>query len=459
MREQKSLIAGFRTLEARASQRSAEIAYGSDLILGFIQRVKLKLDFDCSLFYFPSESDQIACVYQTIDQNRPTPLEYKGDLKATRRKVITLLEGIQDTVCSPQIHPGLNRWGNNIQNDLSYQSPVINLVLDVLGGYLPGSYPQGAISLTIDCSIPEELKSSTSRLKELTGFLLLLTDKNSLQENKAVGLGIGIHQDFDEYVETIGRHTAVHDLEFFISSLLHQDERVQDDTNRALGLITHLIAHRMKNLRQAAMLIVQFFPTEKDVNASPEKYRTNIKMLSSQMEKAEQIEKQLEFLSNRPAKDKRSIPDLVDILRSRCDKCLTGNDSPIQLDLDIPVELENVFIWAPALLPEVFNNHFENFNRVFDNLELKDKRLLVHIYTEAQFVCIDIIHYGPPIPSQTLEDMQRVVRVRKPIGAGMGMFLSGMILRHVGGSQEVTSPLIGSDHGACVKLSFPIATE
>jgi len=35
------------------------------------------------------------------------------------------------------------------------------------------------------------------------------------------------------------------------------------------------------------------------------------------------------------------------------------------------------------------------------------------------------------------------------------MFLSAMIMRHVGGDQEVNSPVPGNDIGVCITFKFP----
>ena len=103
----------------------------------------------------------------------------------------------------------------------------------------------------------------------------------------------------------------------------------------------------------------------------------------------------------------------------------------------------------------LFYNHLENMFRAVDHPDEENKRLFLQTRTEEKHLCLDLINYGPVVAPDVLEDLQRLVRVNRPSGSGLGMFLSAMIMRHVGGDQEVNSPVPGKDIGVCITFKFP----
>ena len=93
--------------------------------------------------------------------------------------------------------------------------------------------------------------------------------------------------------------------------------------------------------------------------------------------------------------------------------------------------------------------------RALDHPDVENKKLSLQSHTQEKLFCLDLINYGPAIAPDVLEDLQRLVRVSRPGGSGLGMFLSAMSMRHLGGDQVVNSPLPGKDRGVCITFKFP----
>src|SRR5205823_9856731 len=100
-------------------------------------------------------------------------------------------------------------------------------------------------------------------------------------------------------------------------------------------------------------------------------------------------------------------------------------------------------------------NQVQKMFKSFSPLDQKEKKLSLQSHPEEKHLCLDLINYGPALAPDILEDLQRLVRVSRPSGSGLGMFLSAMIMRHVGGDQEVISPIPGKDIGVCITFKFP----
>ena len=93
--------------------------------------------------------------------------------------------------------------------------------------------------------------------------------------------------------------------------------------------------------------------------------------------------------------------------------------------------------------------------KVIDHPDVENKKLSLQSRAEEKLLCLDLINYGPVIASDVLEDLQRLVRVSRPSGSGLGIFLSVMIMRRVGGDLEVISPIADKDIGVCYTFKFP----
>jgi signal transduction histidine kinase len=461
--QQQALYAGIQTSDARVRQYSEEMALGVirqyELILGFLQYIKPVLAQypELNIFYFPVESEQLLCVYQTVDLQQPVPVELRSYQAETRRHARELFNQTTNTGSLSFLYPSLDvqapsyRHGTHIR----HRELLIDLISTILGGHLPRSYPKGATSLVVCCPIPEQIKVASSHLRELPGVLIFFGDEQSFAQASHSSLADTIKKEFNRYFAETGRY-AIRELDFFLSSLMNQDERIQDNQNRALGFIAHMVVHRFRNFRQVAEFIVQEFPTAVEVISHPQLYEDKIRAMQTQLHRAQRLEKQLAYIGQPPQNAQLSISELVDVFEYVLDEIKAYTNNPVFLDADVPNDLRKEYVIAPAsMLKEVFSNHLENILREIDRPDVENKKLTLRIYSKADSVYVDLIHYGAPLSPDTLEDLQRTVRVRRPSGSGLGMFLSTMIMRHVGGDQEITSPLLGSDKGVCITLRFP----
>lgn len=469
--QQQALLAGIRSSDARARRRSTEIVLEIwreyDPIRSFLERINPLLDeySELNRFYFPIESQQVLCVYSTAEHPQPIPVEFRGFLADTRRHARELYNQIRDKRFHSFSHPPLDIRGG-VGDDLSDNEssgdnpPIINLILATLGGHLPRPYPKGAESLIICCSVEEALKDAVSRLRALAGVLILFGDKQSFPQTSHPKLADEVMKEFGEYLYAAGRHAAFHDLDFFLTSLTSQDERIQDNTMRALGLFAHMIVHRFRNLRQVASSIAEEFSTAEDVASNPHGYWKRVRDMQSQIDKGQRLENQLSYLGERPEKIQQTVDEVHDIFRFVFERAKAHFGNSMYLTVDIPEEFnrQSILIPVPGVLEEVFNNHIENIIEEFRRSDLEDQRVTLRVNSEAGNICFDLIHYGSTLPPDVLEDLQRVVRVRHPRGSGLGMFLSAMIMRHIGGDQVVNSPVSGSSKGVCVTLKFPRVT-
>lgn len=457
LHQQRELSAGIQMSDVRTKPRSDEDALGIvrqyDLILGFLQYIKPILDDypELNTFYCPIESTQLLCVYRTADLPQAVPVEFRTYQVDARLRARKLFDQTTDERYSSYQHPQLDVLGYHD----SYRHEVIDLILAVLGGHLPRQYPKGTTSLVVPCSIPEQITAASSRLRDLAGILILFGDKQSFPQSCHSSLAENLKRAFNNYFAETGQF-AIRELEFFLSSLMNQDERIQDNQNRALGFIAHMVVHRFRNFRQVAEFIGEEFPAAKEVAADPDFYEDKIRAMKSQLNRAKRLEKQLEYIGQTSQKTRLSISELLDIFNYVFADMQKQTNSSVLLDLNVSDDLLKEHVNTPqSMLEEVFYNHMENMFRYINYPGVEDKKLTLKIYPEAKYICADLINYGPPLSPDTLEDLQRTVRVRRPSGSGLGMFLSTMIMRHIGGDQEVISPIPDSDKGVCITLKFP----
>lgn len=478
--QQRALAAGIQLLDASARRRSEETAFGVlrqyDLILGFLERIASLLAgyTELHIFYFPVTSQQLLCVYRTPDSPQPIPVEFQQSLivmdapvqrvdqyhyqTQARLYAEEIFKQAMDEILSfehpPLIkHPTMNR--TNGHED--YLHPVIQLLLAVLDGYLPRAYPNGASSLVVCCPVPEQIAIASDRLSSLSGILVLFDDKQSFLQTTHNELAEKIKREFNRYLSEVGQF-AVRELEFFLTSLLNQDERVQDNQNRALGFVAHMVAHRFRNFRQSAEYLAGHFPDAEAVSRNPGVYQRQIQTMHQHLQRGERLEKQLSFIGQVPQKVPVTVKQLVEIFTFVFQQASKPAEATIQLIARIPEHLQEETVKAapPPILEEVFYNHIENIRRVLDRPEVTQKELALRAYVEGKFIYLTLTHYGPPLTPDILEDLQRVVRVRQPGGSGLGMFLSTMVMRHVGGDQSVESPVPGLDRGVRVILKFAL---
>jgi len=206
-----------------------------------------------------------------------------------------------------------------------------------------------------------------------------------------------------------------------------------------------------------AEFIVQEYPTAQEVSKDPDHYQEKIQAMKTQLNRAGRLEKQLQYVERAPQKTSITLGELVDIFEYVFNEMKKQTKSSIELEVDISDSYRTESVLSPPqpVIEEVFYNHLENMFRAVDLLDEEDKKLSLQSHPEEKHLCLDLINYGPPLASDILEDLQRLVRVSRPSGSGLGMFLSAMIMRHVGGDQEVNSPVPGKDMGVCITFKFP----
>ncbi len=457
LHEQQALRAGIQMSEARTRQRSEEDALGvvrqSDLILGFLQKLKPALAEypELHVFYFPIKSEQLLCIYRTAEMPKPFAVEFRTYQLNTLVQARELFKEAvaEDARYLSSPHPPLDN--RNYQNDARHK--VLDLLSDILGGYLPHTYPRGATSLVIPCPVPEEIATANRRLRDLSGLLILLGDEQNFSQTSHSSLAETVKREFNKYLEETGQY-VIQELGFFLASLMSQDERIMDNQNRRLGIIANLVIHRFKNFRQVAEFIAQEFPTAHEVVSDSQGYEDKIRDMQMQLNSAQRLEKQLQYIGRVSQKTRQLIGELADICEYVFNEMKKQTKSSVYLDVAIPDDFRTQYVLSPLqpVIEEVFYNLLDNMFLVIDRPEVENKKLTLQIHSEEKFVCLDLINYGPPFSPDILEDLQRFVRVRRPSGSGLGMFLSSMIMLSVGGEM---SPVPGSDDGVCITLKFP----
>jgi signal transduction histidine kinase len=455
----QALRAGIRMSDARRKQHSEEDSSGLvlqyELILGFLQKIGPALAEypDLHMFYFPVKSEQLLCVYRLAGMPEPLPVELRPYLLITLAKARQLFNETQDARALSSYHLPLENL--EYQHDTNQQKMLLEIIFTTLGGTLPYTHPKAATSLVICCPIPDKIATASQRLRDLSGLLVLFGDEQNFSQSSHSSLVKTVSKEFNRYLEETGQY-AIRGLDFFLSSLISQDERIQDNQNRALGIIAHMVVHRFRNYRQVAEFIVQEYPTAQEVIDDPDHYEEKIRAMNIQLNRGRLLEKQLQYVERAPDKTAITLGELVDILEYVFNEMKKQLRSSIEMEVDISDSHRTEMVLSPhSVVEEVFYNQLENMFRAIDLPEVENKKLSLQSHSEEKYLFLDLINYGPALAPDILEDLQRLVRVSRPSGSGLGMFLSAMIMRHVDGDLEVISPIPGKDTGVCVRFKFP----
>src|SRR6266496_775686 len=300
--KQQALHAGIRMSDARRKRRSEEDSPGLvlqyDLILGFLQKIGPALAEypELNMFYFPVKSEQLLCVYRLADMPEPLPVELRPYLIITLAKARQLFNETLDARFLSSYHLPLENL--EYQNDTSQQKMVLEIIFATLGGRLPYTHPKAATSLVICCPIPDKLATASQRLRDLSGLLILFGDEQNFSQSSHSSLVKTVSKEFNRYLEDTGQY-AIRGLDFFLSSLISQDERIQDNQNRALGIIAHMVVHRFRNFRQVAEFIAREYPTAREVIKDSDHYEEKIRAMKTQLNRAERLEKQLQDVEHK----------------------------------------------------------------------------------------------------------------------------------------------------------------
>src|SRR6266436_4239613 len=457
--KQQALRAGIQMSDARRERHSEEDSPGLvlqyDLILGFLQKIGPALAEypGLQIFYFPVKSEQLLCVYRTPDMPEPLPVELRPYLIITLAKARQLFNETLDARFLSSYHPPLENL--EYQYDTSQQNMVLDIISATLGSQLPYNHQNAATSLVICCPISDKLATVSKRLRDLSGLLILFGDEQNFSQSSHSSLVKTVSKEFNRYLEDTGQY-AIRELDFFLSSLISQNERIQDNQNRALGFMAQMVIHRFRNFRQVAEFIVQEYPTAQEVSKDPEHFEEKIRAMKAQLNSAGRLEKQLQYIGSAPHETPITLGELVDILEYVFNEKKKQAKSSIELEVDIPDSSRAELVVAPqVVIEEVLNNTLENMFKIIDHPDVGNKKLSLQSHVDEKLLCLVLINYGPVIAPDVLEDLQRLVRVSRPSGSGLGIFLSVMIMRRVGGDLEVISPIPGKDIGACYTFKFP----
>src|SRR5438067_8381752 len=348
--KQRALRAGIRMSDARRKQDLEEDTSGLvlqyELILGFLQKIGPALAEypDLHMFYFPVKSEQLLCVYRTEDMPEPLPVELRPYLITTLAAARQLFNETLDTRFLSSYHKPLEDL--TYQHDTRQQDMVINIIRDTLGGHLPYTHPKAATSLVICCPIPDKLATASTRLRDLSGLLILFGDEQNFSQSSHSSLVKTVSKEFNRYLEDTGQY-AIRGLDFFLSSLISQDERIQDNQNRALGLIAHMVVHRFRNFRQVAEFIVQEYPTAQEVSRDPDHYEEKIQAMKTQLNRAGRLEKQLQYVERAPQKMPVTLGELADIFEYVFNEINKQTKSSIKLEIDISDSYRTESVLSP----------------------------------------------------------------------------------------------------------------
>ena len=457
--KQQALRAGILMSDARRKRHSEEDSGGLvlqyDLILGFLQKIRPALAEypGLNVFYFPVKSEQLLCVYRLANMPEPLPVELRPYLIITLAKARQLFNETLDTRFLSSYHPPLENL--EYQHDTSQQNMVLEIISATLGSQLLYMHQKAATSLVVCCPISDKLTTVSRRLRNLSGLLTLFGDEQDFSQSSHSSLVKTVSKEFNRYLEDTGQY-AIRELDFFLSSLISQDERIQDNQNRALGVIANLVIHRFRNFRQVAEFIMQEYPTAQEVDKDPDHYEEKIGAMKTQLNSGRRLEIQLQYIGSAPHKTPITLGELVDILEYVFNERKKQTQSSLELEVDIPDSSRAELVISPqAVIEEAFYNSLENMFHVIDHPDVENKKLSLQSHTEEKLLCLDLINYGPVIAPDVLEDLQRLVRVSQPSGSGLGIFLSVMIMRRVDGDLKVISPVPGKDIGVCYTFKFP----
>ena len=340
----------------RSGEDSPGLVLQYELILGFLQKIGPALAEypELHMFYFPVKSEQLLCVYRTADIPEPLPVELRPYLITTLAEARQLFNETLYARFLSSYHKPLEDL--TYQRGTRQQDMVINIILATLGGHLPYTHPKAATSLVICCPIADKLATASKRLRDLSGLLILFGDEQNFSQLSHSSLVKTVSKEFNRYLEETGQY-AIQGLDFFLSSLISQDERIQDNQNRALGLIAHMVVHRFRNFRQVAEFIVQEYPTAQEVIKDPEHYEEKIRAMKIQLNSARRLERQLQYVERAPDKTPITLGELVDIVEYVFDEMKKQRRSSIELEVDISASYRAELVLTPqAVIEEVFYN-------------------------------------------------------------------------------------------------------
>src|SRR5712691_5733816 len=371
--KRQALGAGIQMSDARMKRRSEEDSPGLvlqyDLIQGFLQKIGPALAEypKLHLFYFPIQSEQLLSVYRTADMLEPLPLELRPYLIITLAKARQLFNETLDARFLSSYHPPLE--------NLTYQyeqNMVLDVIFSTLGGQLPYKHQKAATSLVICCPIPDKLAAASHRLRDLSGLLILCGDEENFSQSSHSSLVKTVSKEFNRYLEDTGQY-AIRELDFFLSSLISQDERIQDNQNRALGFIAQMVIHRFRNFRQVAEFIIQEYPTAQEVIDDPDHYEEKVRAMNIQLNRGRLLEKQLQYVERAPDKAPITLGELVDILEYVFNEMKKQMRSSIEMEVDISDSHRTELVLSPhAVVEEVFYNQLENMFRAIDLPEVEN---------------------------------------------------------------------------------------
>lgn len=434
--------------DERTRQWHSNVAAGPvlaySLLLSLFKSLRKKLEEEYSfthLAYFPTRAEQIGCI-KTLDKN--------GDVEPITREFDQVLQTIAHDLVSKfpvsQKHITFNH------DNVSPDNQILRAILRVF----PELSIENIYYYCFYLTTPSELTSIERRIaQELEGLLLVITNKtlDDKELDRAFHL---INNDFSKFLRQVLKYSWFDKSAVIGLALSHEREidkltqiLQQEAEIKGIGLAASSLVHRFVNIRANAQLLCDLLPTAENVKQNPEIYEQNIKALRAQLVRARRLEHPLQGVISQLKNPKYStssfaltscsVYELVNLFvdcfedQIKYEQSL-GYSGKITLDInpslnDISANLSSTRVKFHELCREVFFIHLDNSIREIKLERTKEKTLFLQIENLGDFIAIGIINLGEPIPPEVKRDIDNIVRVRRPYGAGLGVFLSSIIMQ------------------------------
>lgn len=441
------------------SERRARRLYAQDaistlqrygLLISFLRQVSHELTRirrfgpQYVIAFFPSKSEQPYCIY------------------AAGGSELKVLETTAEPRGAKDIVRRLSQPGTTFP--LLFQSLDLSVASDdqcsqfarLLVNSLPVIVANEVSVLVSNLQVPKYLNSSSYVLSQaLEGLLFLISPPKRFSSRDAHDLSAFFSKELETFLDNLRKYAA-YEPDYLVSSLLDHDRAIQETALARVGAAMYMLQHRFRNLRQTAEFVSTYFPTYQDVLVHPEMYEGRINDMLVQMEETRWLENILRRLGERPEIILQSVSDTKDVFKSLFHKMVRIRDISATLEeVEVDPSLLPCHIVLPPheLVGEVFHIHLDNAMREIPKPETTDKRLVLQVYESGEWICFELTNYGPSVPPDVLEDLERVVQMRRPQRTGLGVFLSATILEQVGGEVRFKSPVL-DDKGTSVTLRF-----
>ena len=463
--------------DKRTQQWHSHIALGPIQFYGFVsslmQVLKKRLDSQGTSYsnyaFYPIHSKQIACVKSVNGGQVLEPITNEFDSVLPVLSLRLIREVFNQPSASgkfyhvSQLHPGEES----------------DLLVRIIRRTFPTLSQTGIDSYAAHLVVPSS--SPNPAANDLEGVLLFLTTQPWTVEQATV-FHDEVMQEYVKYVNRVWRYSWF-DKAAVIGLAMSRESEIenlaytlqQEAELKGIGLTASSLVHRFVNARINAQLLCDLLPTASLVAANPEIYQRNINALRVQLARAKRLERPLQGvisqLRNAQAAEKPSLAveywPLYRLIQQFM-KCFEeqiryerflGYTGEIVLELGplishLPDRLAEARVLVSELCDEVFHIHLDNSCREIERDLTDDKRLIVEVEELGEFISLDLINLGPPIPLEVKRDLESIVRVRRPHGTGLGVFLSSIIMQDIMRGRIVFESPYLENRGTKVSLLF-----